>query len=309
MSEKIYTPEEKKVLLEKAFAFAKQVGSANKAGAILKVSGAILSGLKSGTYKGDQNKWYAILEDYFEAEDASSTVYKQDEYIATSISEDVYEIIRNCQLKGGLAIACGDAGIGKTQAAKKYLKDNSNLTTYIALNPCITTIKPILKLLCNKLSINEKTIDEMWMAIASKLSNKMVLIFDEAQHLPIKTIESLRAFSDYFAEQGQTLGIVFIGNAETVSNFAGNKKAEFAQISNRTKHTKLYRTIQIQRDDIVKLFPMLSGKEQEIDFMHGVAKSKQALRGAMNLFSNAYDNENITYDGLVAMAKHMEMRI
>jgi hypothetical protein len=29
----------------------------------------------------------------------------------------------------------------------------------------------------------------------------------------------------------------------------------------------------------------------------------------MNLYSNALDNDNTNYDGLVAMAKHMEIRV
>ena len=35
----------------------------------------------------------------------------------------------------------------------------------------------------------------------------------------------------------------------------------------------------------------------------------QALRGAINLFSNAYDNEDYSYAGLVAMAKFMSLEV
>lgn len=61
-----------------------------------------------------------------------------------------------------------------------------------------------------------------------------MLIFDESQHLPLKTIEVLRSFSDDFADHGQTMGICFIGNLETVTRI-GSKKAEFAQIANRNQ--------------------------------------------------------------------------
>ena len=46
----------------------------------------------------------------------------------------------------------------------------------------------------------------------------------------------------------------------------------------------------------------------EIDFLLQIARTPQALRGAINLFSNAYDNENYTYAGLVAMAKLMGLQ-
>lgn len=41
--------------------------------------------------------------------------------------------------------------------------------------------------------------------------------------------------------------------------------------------------------------------------MLGIARTQQALRGAVNLFSNAYDNDDISLKGLVRMAKFMEM--
>ena len=167
----------------------------------------------------------------------------------------------------------------------------------------------MLKLLCDKLGINEKSIDEMWLAVANKLRDKMVIIIDEAQHLPIKTVEALRAFSDYFNDKGQTLGIVFVGNNEAAYNFRGGKRADFAQIINRTKQSKQYYTSQISEKDIIKLFPALAGKSKETEFMLAIARSKQALRGAVNLYSNASDNENTTYEGLVAMAKSMDMEI
>lgn len=107
---------------------------------------------------------------------------------------------------------------------------------------------------------------------------------------------------------GQTLGIVFVGNPETVHRM-GVKRAEFAQIANRARQIKVYTTQQIVRDDIIKLFPPLKGHYKEIDYLYQIAQTRQGLRGTVNLFSNAWDNENITYEGLVAMTKFMEMEL
>lgn len=108
------------------------------------------------------------------------------------------------------------------------------------------------------------------LSCVQKLKDGMVLIFDEAQHLNLKTIEVLRSFSDYFADRSQ-----------------------------------------IQRSDIEKLFPILvqENKELELDFLLQTARTPQALRGAINLFSNAYDNEDYSYAGLVAMAKFMSLEV
>lgn len=57
------------------------------------------------------------------------------------------------------------------------------------------------------------------------------------------------------------------------------------------------------------LFPILANNEMlsEIEFLWKIAQTQQAIRGAVNLFSNAYDNGKYDLQGLVAMAKFMEL--
>ena len=125
----------------------------------------------------------------------------------------------------------------------------------------------------------------------------------------MKVIETLRGFSDYFADRGQTLGICFVGNSTTISKFGGKQDAVFEQIANRTIQRPIFNTKQIKKSDMELLFPLLVGQDMEIEFLLGIAQTKQAIRGAMHLFSNAYDNGDISYDGLVNMAKHMNMNL
>lgn len=312
-----YTAEQR-ALLSRFEELMKECGGQAAACRKIGVTDVIMSQLRKGTYKGDNNKYFEILRSYFDVKAAAAETYEavaaesytEIEYAATSVSCRVYDVIRNCQIKGGLAIACGDAGIGKTKAAKKFVEDHPYDSVYIALNPCLTSLKSLLKILGGRLGVTERTIDELWLGIVGKLRDGMVIIFDEAQHLPIKSIESLRAMSDYFADQGQTLGIAFVGNQETVRRIGGAaQKAEFAQIANRTKQKVICSAREIQQKDIELLFPLLRGKEKEQAFLLSIAQSAQAIRGAANLFSNAYDNENITYAGLVAMAKAMNMAL
>lgn len=284
--------------------------SQNKMAKLLGISSTVLSQLMSGTYKGNVEGMIKVIEDYFSVAGQAEETYHEVAYAETSISTKVYDVIRLAHIKGGLAICSGDAGIGKTKAAKKYVEDNPTNSIYISLNPCLTSIKAILKLLAAKVGARqERSLDDAWLSIAEKLSDKMVIIFDEAQHLPYKPIEMLRAFSDYFTDNGKTLGIVFIGNPETVRRLGAKQKAEFAQIANRTKQKLVYTVKQIKREDIELLFPILKTRDMdaEIDFLWGIAQTQQALRGAVNLFSNAYDNNNYSLNGLIAMAKHMEL--
>ncbi len=307
----VYTPHQQ-ALLDKLDELQKNRGlSQAKLSDLVGISSSTISQLRNKKYPADPRQLFSILENYFGVKESARLTYSEIEYADTSISSEVYDIIRICQVKGGLAVACGDAGIGKTKAARKFVKDHATNSTLITVNPCITAIKPLLEVICERIGApSERSRDKLWMSIAGKLSDGMVLIFDEAQHLSYKTIEVLRSFSDYFNDKGQTLGICFIGNTDTVSRL-GSKRAEFAQIANRTKQRKIYTKDEIKREDIIKLFPILEAenKEMEIDLLWKVARTPQALRGAINLFSNAYDNENYSYEGLIAMMNFMDMQI
>lgn len=307
----MYT-EEQQELLEKMEALMKEKKlSQNAVGQLIGVSGTALSQLRNGKYNANPQKIFDTLDGYFGVKEKTKLTYSEVRYAPTTISEQIYDIISVCQIKGGLAVACGDAGIGKTKAAQKFVADNPSNSFLITINPCLNNAKSLLETIADRIgAVQEKSVNKLWLSIVNKLSDGSVLIFDESQHLTTKAIEILRSFSDCFNDKGQTLGICFIGNLETVTRMGG-KKAEFAQIANRTKQRKIYRNTEIQRDDICKLFPILESRNMnaEIDFLHRIARTTQALRGAINLFSNAYDNENYTYAGLVAMAKFMDMEV
>ena len=56
------------------------------------------------------------------------------------------------------------------------------------------------------------------------------------------------------------LGYVLWENPETVDRYS-SKRAEFAQIANRTKQKKIYTQEEIKRDDIVQLIWLLQQPE------------------------------------------------
>lgn len=305
----MYTPEQNE-LLSKIEALKKEKGiSQNEVGKLLGISGTALSQIKNGKYPADPQSIFDAIAEYFGVKERAKLTYTEIDYAPTNISTQIYDIISVCQVKGGLAVAAGDAGIGKSKAAQKFVEDHPANSILITVNPCLTSIKSLLKVIAERIgAAPERSRDELWASIAKKLSDGMVMIFDEAQHLTLKDIEVLRSFSDYFNDKKQTLGICFIGNTETIAR-VGSKRAEFAQIANRTKQSKTYSRAEILKDDIKKLFPILESEhmDKEIDFLHRIARTPQAIRGAINLFSNAYDNENYTYNGLIAMAQFMAM--
>lgn len=293
-------------LQEKLRAYIDECGSQSLAAKKIGYSSAVISTYLKGAYKGDVSKLEDKLREIFanqEAEKQVASITNVNGYVATSISQGVYNTIRLCHLKGGLAIECGDAGIGKTMACRQYAKDYPNTAVYITVNPCFATTAAFLKYLCMELGVQPGRKDDMWLRIVNRLrGERKVLIIDEAQHLPIKTIETVRSFFDSYPE----IGVCLVGNEDTYSNLHRGRAA-FAQIINRTKLSKVRHTSQITSSDIELLYPAITGKTKEVDLMLKIARSEQGIRGTHNLFSNAVDNQDITYAGLVAMAKAMQI--
>lgn len=297
------------VLQQKLRDFLNECGSQNKAAQALGKSTAAISTYLNDCYKGNLENFESFLEETFSNKTAAESLKSarlENTYKPTSISEGVYETIRLCHLKGGLAIECGDAGIGKTMACKKYAEDYPDTAIYVTVNPCLVTLSAFLKMLCRvqKITANGRK-DEMWMRLSESFGGeRKVLIIDEAQHLPIKTIEAIRAFFD----SNPSLGICLVGNIETVTN-TGKSKEAFAQIRNRTKLTEIRHTSSIQSSDISLIFPVIAADEKATKLILGIARSEQGLRGAGNVVSNSLDNGNISYEGLYAMAKAMRLNI
>lgn len=295
-------------LQEKLKAYVDSCGSQSAAARKIGYSTSVISTYLRGEYKGDISKLEAKLEEIFanlEAEKSVASIAMTSGYVATSISQGVYDTIRLCHLKGGLAIECGDAGVGKTMACRKYVSDYPNTAVYITVNPCIATTAAFLKYMCMVMGLPIGRKDDMWLRIAHRLSGeRKVLIIDEAQHLPIKTIETVRAFFDTYPE----IGVCLVGNEDTYSNLHRGKAA-FAQIINRTKLTEIRHTSEITARDIELLFPAVGGNKKEVELLLKIARSEQGIRGAQNLYSNAIDNQDISYAGMVAMSKAMKINL
>lgn len=286
-----------------------ELGSNNKACQSIGISSGTISEIKNGKYKGDKKKQFEKLYEYFEIKEKAKALNIDKDYIPTNISEIVKKHIELCQTRGRLSVLSGDAGIGKTRAIMDYCKQKPNSTTWITANPCMNTVKTVLREIAKKLNVQLKASNiDLYNAIISKLNDGQIIIIDEAQHISLKVIETLRGISDYFEDRGQTLGICFIGNKTTMNNFGFKEDAVFEQIVNRTFQMPILSTEQVQKSDIQMLFPAIED-EKAMEFILKIAKSRQAIRGAMNLYLNCKDNEDLSFDSLVAMAKEMHMNI
>lgn len=120
----MYTPEQQELLAKVEQLKREKNISQNEVGKLMGISGTALSQIKNGKYPADPQSIFDAMANYFGVKEKAKLTYTEIDYAPTSISSRIYDIISVCQVKGGLAVAAGDAGIGKTKAAQKFVKDH-----------------------------------------------------------------------------------------------------------------------------------------------------------------------------------------
>ena len=218
-----------------------------KAAPILGISQAALSQYRRSMYdKGDIEAVENKLKEFFQIQEEKTQNAQKAEpfrtktsagYIPTTISEEAYKLIRYCQLEKGIVVIDGDAGIGKTKAAAKFLQDNPSTTVYVKATPSTGSTRSLLKMIAKTLKLpeNQRT-EDLSVSIQEKLrETDKVIIIDEAQNLKFLTLEEIRGWVDEDIFTGKPgIGIVLIGNVEVYNKMLGKQEAIFAQQFNRT---------------------------------------------------------------------------
>ena len=289
-----------------------ETGSYNKACQKIGISASALSSIRKGDYKGNIDNVFGGIIAYFETkiEAKSEGLYKEVAYAPTSISSKVYKTIRNAHLRGGFIIATGDAGIGKTKAIQKYCSDYPESTVHITIHPCCKSTKALLKLIAAKINVPiSSSVDDLWLAVANKLHDGMIIIVDEGQLLLYNGLETLRSFADYYDSIGQTLGVAIVGNNGIRERLEGKNKEQYRQLNNRTWQRPHYITKDITEKDMALIFPLLVNMPAELSFLHKVAQTPHGVRGAVRLFANAYDSGDYSLERIADFAKAMRIDV
>lgn len=177
-----------------------------KTAPLMGISQTALSQYRRSMYdNGDIAALEGKLEEFFRAQEEQEVNTEKalpyrptQDYIPTSISEDVYKLIRYCQLEKGMVIIHGDAGIGKTKGAERFVRENPTASVYIQATPSTGTLGNLLKVLARALKVPEtRSKLDLTLAIREKLegTNKVIII-DEAQHLQLRSLEEIRTWAD-----------------------------------------------------------------------------------------------------------------
>lgn len=248
-----------------------------KAAQMMGVNAGFLSlFLSNKAYKGNIEEQEAKLTEFFTLQ-AEHEIAKEkalpfraaDDYVETSISEDVYKLIRYCQMEKGMVVIHGDAGIGKTKGAEKFARENPTNTIYIQATPSSGTLNSVLKLLARALRIPEtRSKLDLIHDIRQKLATtSKIIIIDEAQHLKLAALEEIRTLSDPNSITGDTgTGIVLIGNTEVYNRMLGKGEARFAQLFSRVRMNRYYGTYKVLEEDVKSYFLLMLMQKRNLIF-------------------------------------------
>lgn len=279
----------------------------------IKLSDAFMSQYVNYSVKGSVENIERVLREYLQQEEEAAaakekkTPYQLDNsYKPTSISQDVYQSIRYSQIARKLVILHGDAGVGKTEGADQYWRDNPKSTIKITIRASKSSMRGVAELLCEEMKLPQTGgTSGMWTAIHAQIrhTNKVIVV-DEAQLLKGLPLEELRQIPDGDNRHGTPgNGVVLIGNSELYQRV---KKQEITkQAYSRMGLTREYYTRNLTADDVRMLFPMFDKPEtkRELKLLAGVCRGNATnIRMAQNIVELAVNNNDTTYEGLLRAA-------
>jgi general secretion pathway protein A len=160
-------------------------------------------------------------------------------FLSRSHEEALASIVYGVDQRKGFVVVLGDVGLGKTTILRFYLDKlaTDRLTIAYIFDPNVT-FKALLDTIYRELGIADKPDDVH--AMVNRLheafieefrqGRTVVLIVDEAQNMPVDTLENLRVLSNLETSTDKLIQMVLVGQPE----FAGKlERHELRQLSQR----------------------------------------------------------------------------
>jgi general secretion pathway protein A len=144
-----------------------------------------------------------------------------------------YAIIEN----KGFVVLTGEIGSGKTILINYFLSQIKNELNVGLINSTNLTPAQFIKAMCREfqLNINGRSkfecqqIFSQFLISHYKKRNRVALIVDEAQNLPIKTLEEIRMISNLETEKNHLIQIILVGQPELKSKISRSDLEQLAQ--------------------------------------------------------------------------------
>ncbi len=144
-------------------------------------------------------------------------------FLSPSHKQALASIIYGVEERKGFIAIVGEVGVGKTTILRSYLEsvDKDRMKIIYTFNPNLS-FEGVLKLISRELGVENPATDtfEMVDALHHKLieeyreGRNVVFIIDEAQNMPVETLENLRMLSNLETSKDKLMQIVLIGQPE-----------------------------------------------------------------------------------------------
>ncbi|MAG57455.1 MAG: ATPase [Planctomycetes bacterium] len=138
-------------------------------------------------------------------------------------NEALAQLLYTVEARKGFAVLTGEIGAGKTTLTRALLRrlDDTNTTTAVVTNSRLTGVQ-LLYTVAREYGLSDvqasrpKLLEQINEFLVEQLSKDqtVVLLVDEAQDLPLSTLEEIRLISNLETEQDKLIQIILIGQPE-----------------------------------------------------------------------------------------------
>jgi len=209
----------------------KQGKSMNKTAKALAISAAALSQWLKEEYTGDIEKINETVRAYLKREEkVAINPRKKIEFVTTFGAERAMDVASICHTEREIGVVYGEAGLGKTTAAKEYVKRNPG-TILIEATPMLRPhhlLKRISKVLA--CTVKNRNDDMFWEIVDQIKDTGRLIVIDEAENLAHESLEYIRRLHDIAG-----MGLLLVGLPRLIANLRGG----------RSQHAQLYSRVSI----------------------------------------------------------------
>ncbi|HKK32091.1 MAG TPA: AAA family ATPase [Desulfomicrobiaceae bacterium] len=142
-------------------------------------------------------------------------------FLSPSHKEAIGSLLFCIENRLGFAVLTGEVGTGKTTIIRYYLAncDRERILPVYIFNPDLT-FNALLQTILSELGAAPTKDSDLYRTVQSALLTRaeagqtVVLLIDEAQNIPLRTLEQLRMLSNFETSREKLLQVIFIGQPE-----------------------------------------------------------------------------------------------
>jgi general secretion pathway protein A len=159
-------------------------------------------------------------------------------FLSRSHEEALASMVYGIDQRKGFIVVLGDVGLGKTTILRYYLDElaPANLKTAYVFNPNLT-FKALLDTIYRELEIGDRPekvhemVDRLHEVFVEQYQQgrNIVLIVDEAQNMPVETLEALRVLSNLETSTDKLIQIVLAGQPEFADRLESHELRQLRQ--------------------------------------------------------------------------------